>query len=396
MRKKFVVFLILLFCFCTTSLAQESTSIFPRKDLQIDNSLNNEEKIQFALPQKILVTQLKSGNQSLANDTESWLSLLHYYSITRLGLPDIPFNYVIDRSGNIYEGLEGAEGRFPAIDAEQGTILIGYFSDSSDLTLAAETAFKFLVENYSYKYGIPKEGVQAVEIYFAPPEEGQEHLLSYKSAENMFITKFSELLEKFTYSEKSNLKFSGTIEDLKYPSSVNIGEEFKVEFKLKNTDTFPWYIDESFLFLSTADGENSRFAINQVWDSFTKPFALKSQVVLPGQSVVLEYNLDTSSALPDQYKEDFFFVTVSGEPVEGTMFSLEFEILKGESKIVRIRPTGTGALTVYGCPEYTCEMVAAAISGERYIVLEERERWYEISVDGVRGWITVHYADLVD
>lgn len=393
MKKKILFLIIFAFLFSTFVFGEEGFRSVKREDLKLDEALSVESSVNYSRPQKILVAQVGPSHEYLLNDTKTWLRLFHYYNATRLNLPDIPFNYIVDRSGNIYEGLENAEGRAPYIDSEDGVVLIAYFSNSADITLPAQKAFQNLIENYSYKFGIEKIRVEPIDVFL---ENDDSVLLSQKASEGLFRVMFLEMIQKFEYSKESNLRFSGKVEDLKHEESVTSGEELKVEFVLKNTDSFPWYIDEGFLFLSTGDGEESPFAINQVWESFSKPLSLEPQVVLPGGEVEITFELDTEGVLPGKYESSFKFVMLPDINVVGSELEIDFEVEKGDRKVVQIRPTGTGALTVYSCPEYTCEMVAAAVSGERYLVIEEKERWYKISVDGVEGWVTIHYATPVD
>ncbi len=397
MLKKLSFLIIFWILFSSFLFSQDSFRAFQRKDLGLDESLTNNNLVSYSRPQKILLTQIKPTHEYLLNDSKAWIRLLHYYGTTRMGLPDIPFNYIVDRSGNVYEGLDNAEGRVPHLENEEGAILIGYLSNSMDLTIPAQEAFKNLIEIYSYKFGIDKTRIEPVEIFLAKEEaKDSPRLLSYKPAEGLFKVSILEMIQKFKYSKESNLRFSGKIENVEYEKTVNSGENLKVSFVLQNKDSFPWYVDEGFVFLSTSDGKESAFAINKVWDSFTKPFSLGSQVVLPGDEVELSFEMGTDGVLPGKYKEGFKFVLLSDVAIEGTEFEIEFELKKGDRKVVQIKPTGTGALTVYSCPEYNCEMVAAAISGEKYLVLEEKGNWYKISVDGVEGYVTIHYATLVD
>jgi hypothetical protein len=397
MLRKIFFLIILLISFTGVLFSRDNFVVVSRNNLGLDDSLTNKEFVKYSRPQKILITRLNPAHEYLLNDTKAWIRLLHYYGTTRMGLPDIPFNYVVDRSGNIYEGLENAEGRVPYLENEDGAILLGYFSSSADLTMPAQEAFKNLVENYSYKFGIPKTKVEAVDVFLSQGnEENAPRFLEYKSSEGLFQVNILEMAQKFKYSKESNLLFSGKVENLEYKKDVNSGDNLKVNFSLKNNDSFPWYVDEGLIFLSTADRKDSPFAINKVWDSFTRPLSLTSQVILPGSSVDLAFELSTDAVLPGKYEEKFKFVTLYNTDVKGTEFEVNFDINRGEKKVVQIRPTGTGALTVYGCPEYTCEMVAAAISGEKYLVLEEKGNWYKISVDGVEGYVTIHYATLVD
>ncbi len=382
--------------FTTFVFTQEAFTILKRKDLGFDESLTPSTEVSYSRPKQILVTHVVPKHENISGDFKSWLQFFHYYSLTRLRLPDLPFNYILDNEGNIYEGFENPENRIPYLDAGDGIVLIAYVSNSTDLTIKAKESFKDLVEKYSYKFGIQEEDLDVVEVFLEEADDEKPALLSYKPTDGIFKSEFLRTAKKFKYSKEANLRFTGKVEELDYGKSVKSGETLQVKFSLKNTDTFPWFVDSNYIFLSTADGEESQFAVNQVWDSFSKPFALKSQSILPGESIELEFKLDTSGVVPDKYKADFKFVMLPDIDVQGTEFSVDFEIEKGERKVVEIRPTGTGALTVYECPKYSCAMVAGAKSGEKYLVLEEEELWYKISVDGVEGWVTIHYADLVD
>jgi len=392
MKKNFLIVIISFFLFTSLVLAESDFSFISRENIRLDESLTSVSSVNYQRPQQIFVSHIKPAHGYLLNDTANWMRLFHYYITTRLELPDMPFNYVIDSSGDIYEVIEDAEGRVSYMDIDEGAVMIGYLSESSDLTPSAQRAFKSLIETYSYKFGISKSQVQPVDFVISQDSS----LPSYERSESFFKENFLSMIEKFEYSQESNLRFSGEIIDLNYEKTVESGDELEISFILKNTDAFSWYIDEGFVFLSTADGQESPFAINQVWDSFSKPLALEEQILLPGDEIEVSFKIGTEGVLPDKHEASFKFVMLPEIDVEGTEFTVEFEIDKGDCKVVQIRPTNTGALTVYGCPSYTCEMVAGANSGERYLVVDEEDAWYKISIEGVEGWVTIHYATPVD
>ncbi len=167
-------------------------------------------------------------------------------------------------------------------------------------------------------------------------------------------------------------------------------------FKLKNEDENPWYIYDGLVFLSTVGGTESDFAINGVWDSFSIPFSVESQVVKSGDFVELSFELNIEYIVPGKYTESFELVMLPSRVISGTKFDLEFDVLKGNAEIVEIQRTGTGELTVYGCPEHTCQRVSAAKMGEQYVVLETEGRWYKIHIDGVEGWVISNFAKIVE
>ena len=392
MRKN-ILLLIILFLFSTSLvLAEVNFSFTNRRNLQFDESLSSNIEANYHRPQQILVFHIEPTHNYLLNDTPTWMRLFHYYIVTRYEYPDMPFNYVIDSSGNIYEAIEDSEGRASYIEGEQGSVTVAYLSETSTFSPSAQRGFRELIEGYSYKYAIRKDRVKPVELIISE----NSSLPSYESSEGVFQESFLSMIEDFEYSETMNLRFSGEVKDIQHQKNIESGERLEISFILKNTDNFSWYIDEGFVFLSTIDGEESPFAINQVWDSFSKPFALESQTVFPGEEMELSFELETESILPGNYELGFKFVMLPDIDILGSEFIVNFEIDRGERKVVQIRRTNTGELTVYSCPSYTCTLVAGAISGEKYLVLDEEESWYKISVDGVEGWVTMHYATPVD
>ncbi len=393
MKKQILFLTILTFLFASVSFARDDISFFTRTDLNIDESLNRSTEFKYQKPQEVYIAHIRVPQEHLYNDTSSWLRFFHYYSTTRLNLPDIPFNYIIDSSGLIYETLQEAESRKPYLDSNDGVVLIGYFSNDIRFTPSAQESLKKLIEKYSFRFGINMDNIKTVKLLL--PQE-DSNMLRYEDSETLFRLSVFSIIKDFEYSQESNLQFSGKIKELEHEEKVDSGEKFEVKLTLENRDSFPWYVDEDMVFLSVVGEEESPFAVNQVWDSFTKVLALEHQVILPNETVEVIFEMDTEGVLPGKYEEEFYFSVLSGNDILGTEFKVTFEIERGNRQIVEIRPTGTGGLTVYGCPNHTCEMVAGAISGEKYLVLEQEDRWYKIYVDGVEGWVIMNYATLVD
>ena len=367
-----------------------------RAEIGLDESISENIERNHRKPEKILVAQVEASNIHLANNTESWIRLSHYYAITRLGFADIPFSYIIDRHGQIYEVMDTTKGMIPYMDTGEGIVLVGYFSESSDISLSAQRALQNLMQDYSYKYGIPKSKVDAVELEMIEGDERSPAVFSYSLSESLFAKHFTDITEDLRYFNRPNISYTANITDLNHEQEVEVGEKLEVNFKLKNMDDFVWYVDEGLVFLSTVDNVESPFFSNQVWDSFSKPFSLESQVVMPGEEIELSFELSTEFVLPDVYKEEFEFVMLPDNVVDGSQFSVEFEVLRGEVQIVEIHMTGAGAITVFECRQFTCPMAAIAPSGNRYVVLEEIDNWYLIHVDGVEGWVSHHYVDLIE
>ena len=108
MRFPKYLFTILLSFFILLILSQTvfAVDIVKREDIGMDETLSVQMDI-YSLPQKIYISQLEGYNKEFLGKPNEWIKALYYYSVTRLGLNDIPYNYLIDKSGNIYEGARG-------------------------------------------------------------------------------------------------------------------------------------------------------------------------------------------------------------------------------------------------------------------------------------------------
>jgi len=82
-------------------------NIITREEQELDVSLANSSTIQYLQPTKIIISRVQTKSEDLASDSSKWVDALYYYSITRQGFADIPFNYLVDRNGKIYQGRGG-------------------------------------------------------------------------------------------------------------------------------------------------------------------------------------------------------------------------------------------------------------------------------------------------
>ncbi|HOC97394.1 MAG TPA: hypothetical protein PKJ54_03880, partial [Candidatus Pacearchaeota archaeon] len=126
--------------------------IVKRRDIGMDETLSVQADM-YSLPQKVYISQLEGYNKEFLGKSNEWIKALYYYSVTRLGLNDIPYNYLIDKSGNIYEGARGGEGINPGLEGGQNVVLIGIMDDSTTLAPRTSEALNSLVQELSYKYG---------------------------------------------------------------------------------------------------------------------------------------------------------------------------------------------------------------------------------------------------
>lgn len=376
---------ILLFSF-TSSSAMEITK---REDLKLDDTLA-EQQILYSQPTKIYISQVDVSNDELKNDSKAWIRAMYYYSITRLKLNDIPYNYLVDNSGNVYEVSKGGVGANPGLQEGDNTVLIGLLDSSSSLTPRAETSLIELVETLSYKYGILQGAWDFVNLKIVSKESQRSYLVA-QSTDGQIKDGISTAFESVRWSETEHLDYKASIESVEYSKEVEIAKQLSVKVVIKNENDFPWFVDKSYVYISTQSGEDSPYAINSVWHSFSKPANIGGRYVAPGGTAEVEF-LMAAKSRPGEYSERFLFTKGTGSSFEGSEFEVSFNIIAGENKLVEVVSPEYGFVNIRECRWYSCEKVEVANDGDVFIMNKEEEGWYEITYkEGSVGWVYQKY-----
>ena len=368
----------------------QAYEITNREDIGFDESLSQESDI-YSLPQKIYISQLSGFSSDLNDDSQSWIKLLFYYSVTRLKLNDIPYNYLIDRSGNVYEGARGGAGINPGLQGGDNIVLIGIMDDSTTLSPRTSSSLISFVEELSYKYGIKQGNWEFVDLKIKKGEQSLSYLtysVSQKSLRNSILS----ALEEVEWSSTENLKYKGSIVSVENEKEIEIGKKLTVKVKIKNENDFTWFGGSTYIYVSTKDSLDSPHAINGVWESFSKPTYIKSTYIKPGDVGEITFELNAKSK-PGTYKESYYFMKSTENTVEGSEFDAEFTIVKGNNKIIEIVSPEYGFVNIRECRWYSCAKIEVANEGDVFITTNKEEGWYEILFnDGVKGWVYQKFA----
>jgi len=385
---KTLILSLLLLCLVSTS--SYALEIINREDINMDETLSVQADI-YSLPQKIYISQLKGYNKNFLDKSSEWIRSLYYYCVTRLSLNDIPYNYLIDRSGNIYEGARGGEGINPGLEGGQNVILIGIMDDSANLSPRASVSLNSLVQEMSYKYGIKNSNWEFVDLKLKKNTDKVSYM-TYSVSSGELRNSIASSLAEVQWSDSEHLKYKGSIVSVDYAKEVEVGNRLDVKVKIKNENDFIWFGDLSYTYISTVDSKESPHAINMEWESFSKPTHLENVNVKPGETVEVSFQMEAKSK-PGQYKESFYFMKSPENIVEGSNFDVEFTITRGNNKLIQLTSPEFGYVNIRECRWYSCKVLEVADEGWVYAVIKKEEGWYQIKLGKDQtGWVYQKYA----
>lgn len=375
---------------CTPAYAFDYTT---RTEMGLDESLSDQSNTTYAYPKKIYLVQVSSSDQEMTSSPENWIDAIYYYCITRLNFADIPYNYFIDESGNIYQGRKGYDGVVAEISDDSGVVVIGYLSNRSTLTNRAENSFLNIYNDFSEKYGINKDNVYAAKLVMHKSDDSLSYVTAEIQANSMSLV-ISNILENTATSTSENLSYKAEIQNLTYNETVGIGEKLHVKFTVTNENDFVWFNSPDSIYVSTSDGKETAFAVNGVWDSFSRPVHLSKDFVLPGESVDVEFDLK-ANALPGAQEISFALLKYDGELFEGSGFTVKFTIEKGDKELGEVS-SPDGFLNVRECAGYGCKVITTVDNGQVFVVTDNENEWAKIEYEeGQEGWVYVRYLDIL-
>ena len=380
--RTYIFALLLLYLSLTTVSAYNNTYE------DFDTSLIQGVEYSYQEPEKILITQITNNYEDLSLNLNEFVNSIYYYSITRLKLGNIPYHYILDESGNVYKTQN-----YDAIDiADSSYIVIGYLSNNGQLTGKAQSSLSSLVDDLSYKYGLQEYSINSYSIV---ESEDTFSKLELKESSELFRTSIDFLLKDWSGDDREHLKYSATIESVENEESVIIGNKLKVSVTIVNENDFVWTANRNPIYLSVKDAKESSFAENGVWDSFSKATHIESDIyVLPGKSTTLEFNIDPK-VTPGKYSETFNLLKFDKEPFENSEFVVNFNVQKGDQRVVQIDSPEAGYVNIRTCRRFSCDQVDVVYDGEVYPIVEYDEScWYKIKYgEDKEGWFYCPYGN---
>jgi len=356
--------------------------------LKYDLSLSDQTNTIYATPTTIYLTQVSTQSESLQKNPELWSKALFYYSITKLHFSDMPYNFLIDESGRIYEGRQGGVGANPELKNVDKAIVIGYLSNGSTLTTAASNSLLKMVNDLSTSWGISSYKTVRLQL---DAKEGSLSTIVPVDSTGDFAQSVKEALATWKGSSRENLPYKAEIVEIIYEKTVVIGEKLEVTVKVKNMNDFTWLTDRTPIYVSTKDGKDSSFAINGVWDSFSKPTHIEDRAVKPGEIVEFKFKMQPKIS-PGKVTESFEIMKFDKKPFTGSTFEVSFTVEKGKYTLVKVYSPQYGFANIRECQWYSCKIIESAPEGTVYILKKESDGWMQIQYDeDTIGWVVSRF-----
>lgn len=385
---KFVYKLILSIVFLLIPSGVFASTINTIFDQKFDTRISDQTQTTYATPTTIYITQVTTSSPELQKNPSLWVKALYYYSITRLHFADIPYNYLVDSNGQIYEGKSGGVGTKPELKDTSGGIIIGYLSNDTTLNNRVNSALYNLVDTLSSTWGISNLSVVKFSI---DQQEGQLTKLVPEEFNGEFKQSILETFSGWKGYTSESLSYKAKIEEVTYNPDVVIGSKLHVIVEVKNLNDFTWLTDKTPIYISVKDSVESKFAVNGIWDSFSKPTHIENKAVKPGETVTFEFDLSPQVA-PGEASEKFVIQKFDSQPFTDSEFEVKFNIVKGDKTLVEVHSTEYGFANIRECQWYSCKIIDTVDNGTVYILLAEENGWMKIQyTESTAGWVFSRY-----
>lgn len=389
MQRLLLVIATILIIFPVNIYGLETKSI---ESLGFDTSIF-KSNYETSLPSSILVVPIFMPNQTGLTE-ENWIKGIYYYTVERLGYPTLPFHYLVDSRGNIYNSSSTDDRSFLIKDVNSNNIVIAYLAkpNSTNFSDSNREVLGNLILDTANNNAIDLNNIETSGLKFTRDNETSLVFAEKTNIFGLWQNGLNEIVDQIRSRYAPITKeYSVEVNEVKVVSpDIVAGQETDGIIKITNTGSNNIYIDDNnFLLSEKADGGNSRFYVNNVWVSQSQfPAVKERQTIKVGQSVDVNFKL-RASLFPGEQKEQFKIRLVGKGNLNSNNFEIRLNIQRGDKKIIQINETETNFLRVRNEPSTAANEVGRVASGERYFVLEENENGF-LRIDlgsGSSGWV---------
>ncbi len=371
-----------------------------REDIPYDTRLAEQKENRYGRYECISIVRISAPSGIVYSDSSQWVKGFYYYSITKLGFADIPFNYIVTWDGRTYEGKGGGEEVLLPIDSEKSSLsakcgIIAYFDNNREITNIGRQSLINATSSMLGKYSLRVSDIEAGKLSLSGNEERSlSKIILNKDLSDVWSGEVKAIASQVTVSTTKR-EYKASIESVEYNEKVEAGSNFMVNVEIRNDSDFPWYNSgEGQVFIATSSPRNheSDFFVSDKWASFAKVVSMEDEWVLPGDTAKFSFEMGTP-LLPGKYKETFELVSIPNNWMKGSQFSVEFSVDGSNLDLVEIKDTETGSLNVRDCASTRCNQIGQVVPGDILIKLGQDGNWYNIQFgDGKEGWVYGKYV----
>jgi hypothetical protein len=278
--------------------------------------------------------------------TPDFLLGLDSYVNDSQGLPGVPFAYIIDQNGQIYEGLGLLDYDYSKLNSfsyQAGTLPV--------LVLSRDT--NFLNEK-------TKKSLSFLRDYLNNPPASEAKVLSQLD------------LQEFNFGERRDMKL-----------------------QWQNTSSLVWQKGTgSEVWLNLTPGvTKSVFYDPETWKDPTTITAFSENEVYPGEIATFEFRV-RAPYYPIEVEEEVVLKSLyNNELIADAKQDIKIKVIGEATNVLEILSTPTGFLNVRAGPSTATPLLTAIYPGDKFAYLREENKWIEIILqDGTKGWITNEYV----
>lgn len=385
---------ITLFLLITPALAQEESAevknqIYERQNLNLDENLSEKSQQNYRLAKKLMIVEYEPNDGTYSKEGFlSWYKELYYHYIVKQRFLDLPFNYIISPSGDIYQGLSGykeAQTWFEK-EPEDGVLLVlvpknGHL-DSNILPAVQKLALQYTVEQLT-----------VVELVSQTVTNQESKPNSFRIRQEHTSTAWNQAVStgRADYSQRT-LKVD--LVDVSYSKAIDQGKDLLVTVKLKNNSDWNLYNSPSHRFyIATYSPKNhkSKFVLHKQWDSASKVGTFEEEYINPGQEFTIDFRMATP-LIPGNYKERFATMVLPNDWFDNTKFTVNFKVIDGGLKLAKVINNKYGFLNVRENPWAKARKLFELDLGDVVVYLDYKNGWARIRTkDGRTGWVVSRY-----
>lgn len=403
MKRAVVVITTILISSVFLNTLVSAANLITLSQVNLDTNITKEDS-NFITPDKILIVPIFPPSEELDTNDTTWFRGLYYYTIQRLGFNDIPFHYVVTKTGKVFEGNSGGDERRINISGIDGNpIVIGYLSDrfASNFDPRSMTALKNLTLEVANANAVKPENIQISSIKFV--KDSATRTVSMEKSDvigswGLSLTEITNFVKQSYAPVKKTYSVELTAKNLT-TDSVEPGSEVIGSITIKNTSENAIYSGtQSELILTKTDGAQSSFFLNNEWLSPTQFSIMKDEeTILPGRESTFEFKLKAPLFIGNK-TESFEIKNINGDKVSSTIVELTLNLQSSTKKIVEIKNTELGYLRVRSDASSVASETGRVSPGQRFFMLEDAGNGYiKIDLgDGKSGWVSIQYLNFIN